>query len=149
MDYLVEQYDKEHLISFSALKEKYLMKQWMQFQTTTQGVILQQILAWTRTPNPEARTYYLNRSLHVIKVLNDELANKEWLVGGRCSAADLCYVPFGSRLDFIMGADKPDMEKNYPNFDAWIKRMLGRDAVKVTLAEQREALKKLAPPAPR
>ena len=48
--------------------------------------------------------------LRVLRGLDDELAGKEWLVGGRCSAADLSYVPFTVRMDAIMGGDKPDRE---------------------------------------
>ncbi len=47
MDYVGEQYDKEKRISFTTSQEQYHMKQWLQFQTTTQGPILQHILAFT------------------------------------------------------------------------------------------------------
>ena len=105
MDYVVEQYDKEHRISFTDLKEKYLMRQWLQFQTTTQGPMIQQIFHWGGPPfasNLEAHAAYVKDVRHVFKVLNDELADKQWLVGDKCSAADLSYVSFHTRLDAIM-----------------------------------------------
>lgn len=74
--------------------------------------------------------------------MNDELADKEWLVGGKCSAADLSYVPFHSKLDFIMRDAEPDVEKDFPNVDAWSKRMLERDAVQKMMKDRDEAPKK-------
>lgn len=84
-------------------------------------------------------------------MLDDELSGKQWLVGDKCSAADLSYVPFHGRIDFIMGKDKPDsksfvlftcdvlhggmliystlVENDFPNVDAWYKRMLERPKV--------------------
>ena len=37
--------------------------------------------------------------------------------------------------------DKPDMEKEFPNVDAWIKRMLERASVKKMLTDRDTALK--------
>ena len=78
-------------------------------------------------------------------MLNDELADKQWLVGDKCSAADLSYVPFQSRIDALMGNDRPDMAGEYPHVDAWYKRMLGRASVQKVLGDRDEALKRLAP----
>jgi len=77
-------------------------------------------------------------------VLNDELAEKQWLVGGKCSAADLSYVAFHSRLDFIMREDTPDVTKEFPHVDAWYKRMGERAAVKKVLADHVQAFKVIA-----
>lgn len=143
----MEQYDTDHRLSFTALPEKYLMKQWLQFQTTTQGPALQGAFAWQNMGNPTARSFYIKECLRVLKVLNDELADKQWLVGDKCSAADLSYVSFLYRMDFIMGADKPDMEKEFPNVDAWYKRMLERVTVRKVLEDQVNALKAINLPA--
>ncbi len=145
MDYLLEQYDTSKLISFSTLKEQYLMKQWLQFQTTTQGPLLQHIFHWAfLTANPTARASYVKDFRRVLRVLNDELAEKQWLVGGKCSAADLSYVAFHSRLDFIMREDAPDVAKEFPHVDAWYKRMGERAAVKKVLADHVQAFKVIA-----
>ena len=90
MDYLIEQYDTETQLSFKNLKDKARMHQWLQFQNTAQGPMLQIIFRFTYTePNPTARASYIKSFLHVLKVLDDELKEKDWLVGGKCSAADL------------------------------------------------------------
>ena len=147
MDYLLEQYDKEKLISFTSLLEIYHMKQWLQFQTTTQGPTLQHIFHWAFIDsNPAARAGYVNDFRRVLQVLNDELADKRWLVGDKCSAADLSFVPFHNGIGFVMRDDKPDMELEFPHLDAWFKRMLQRPAVQKVLADREEALKGLALP---
>ena len=80
----------------------------------------------------------------VLGLLNDELADKEWLIGGKCSAADLSYVPFQSRVAAIMGADAPDMDVEFPKVEGWFKRMVGRGTVGKVLRERDEALRVLA-----
>ena len=71
---------------------------------------------------------------------------REWLVGGRGSAAELSYVPFHSKLNFITREAAPDVEKDFPNVDAWYKRMLQRDTVQKKLNDRDEATKKLSFP---
>ena len=40
----------------------------------------------------------------------------------------------------------PDVEKDFPNVDAWYKRMLERDTVQKMLTDRDEATKKLSFP---
>ena len=40
----------------------------------------------------------------------------------------------------------PDVEKEYPNVDAWYKRMLERDTVQKVQKDREEALKNLSFP---
>lgn len=121
------------------------MKQWLEFQVTTQGPVLQQIFRWSfLESNPTARAGYVKDFRHVLQILNDELADKEWLVGDKCSAADLSFVPFHSRIPSIMGDDKPDMEVEYPHLAAWYKRMLERDTVQKVLADHGQVFKDIA-----
>ena len=144
MEYVLDQYDTEKRISFEALKDQYHLKQWMQFQTTAQGPIIQHIFRWTFTEsNPDARAGYIKDLRRILKVLDDELADKEWLVGNKCSAADLSFVPFHSRLSFYMGADAPNTEVELPHLDAWYKRMTERSTVQKILKEHRAVLKDL------
>lgn len=148
MDYILDRYDAEKRISFSTLQEQYHMKQWLQFQTTTQGPVLQAVFHWAfvEPGSPQAHARSVENFRRVLRVLDDELADKEWLVGGRCSAADLSYVPFHSKLDFIMRGAAPDVEGEFPNVDAWFKRMVGRDAVRKVLRERDEATRDLSFP---
>ena len=145
MDYVLDQYDTEKRITFTTLPEQYHMKQWLQFQTTTHGPVLQGVFHWAFVESvPEARASYVKDFRRILQVLNDELADKEWLVGDKCSAADLSYVAFHSKLDFIMTEAAPDVKKDFPNVDAWYKRMLQRGTVQKVLDDRDEATKKLS-----
>ena len=150
MEYILEQYDTDKRISFATLQDAYLVKQWLQFQTTTQGPILQHIFHFGPAfgqENPAARAGFVQDFRRVLEVLDGELDERGgWLVGGRCSAADLSHVPFHSRADFIMAGDRPDMAVEYPHVDAWYRRMLERASVKKVLADHQAALKGLVFP---
>ena len=80
----------------------------------------------------------------VLRVLEGELSDKQWLVGGKCSAADLSFVPFHARMKDIVGDDCPDVEREYPNVDAWFKRMVERESVRKVLRDREEMTKNLA-----
>ena len=84
------------------------------------------------------------------KVLDDELAQrggdgkeKEWLVGDKCSAADLVFFPFHSRVEVILGEDAKGFKEEYPHVDAWYQRMVERDAVKKVKGDMADALQQL------
>jgi glutathione S-transferase len=88
-----------------------------------------------RFPNPEARKRFVDESIRVLGVLDGELQDtdgekKEWLVGGKCTAADLVFVPYMWSMDFILGDSKPNLAKDFPNVEAWMQRMSARASVK-------------------
>lgn len=144
IDYVLEQYDTEKRLTFALLRDRFHMKQWLQYQNTAQGPVLQRIRYWTAGENkPAVRATYVTEFRRVCKVLDDELAQKQWLVGDRLSAADLAFFPFHSRLGVIMGDAEPDVEKEYPHLDAWYKRMTERAAVKKTLGDMAAALQEM------
>ncbi|KAL6722033.1 Transcriptional regulator ure2 [Lecanora helva] len=150
MDYITDQYDIEKRISFTDMKDHYHMRQWLQFQTTTHGPVLQRIFHWTfHDSNPSARAGYVKDFRRVLKVLDDELADKDWLVGNKCSAADLSFVPFHSRIGFIMKEDAPHMETEYQHVNSWYKRMMQREAVKKVLEDHYVVLQGLGFAGPR
>ncbi|KAL8784485.1 MAG: hypothetical protein Q9195_009032 [Heterodermia aff. obscurata] len=146
-DYILTQYDTAHSLSFADLEPHFQMRQWLAYQVTTQGPWLQQIFRWSILhSNPEAKAAYVADFRRVLQVLDDHLEGRQWLVGDKCSAADLSFVSFHSRLGFIMREDVPDVEKEFPSVDAWYKRMLEREAVKKVMREHDESLKKFVPP---
>ena len=94
---MLETYDKTHLISFpsSSLQDRTCLLQYSFFQCTFQGPHLSAALYFTRAkPNPEARQRYVDESIRVLGVLDVALEAKDWLVGGKCTAADLVFVPY-------------------------------------------------------
>lgn len=71
------------------------MDQWLQYQNTTHGPTQQGLFRFKfLTPVPEAKAFYMQNMLKMYGILNKELSGTEWLVGGKCSAADLSFVSF-------------------------------------------------------
>lgn len=69
MDYLLDQYDTEKRITFATLPEQYHMKQWLQFQITTQGPVLQGVFHWVFVePNPEAHASCVKNFRRILQV---------------------------------------------------------------------------------
>ena len=101
IQYLLETYDTKHKISFpnTAPADRAHLNQWSFCQATSQGPNLSFVFAFTRfTPNPEARKRFANDALRLLGVVNEALQGKEWIVGGKCTAADLVYVPYWQQL---------------------------------------------------
>ena len=120
------------------------MMQWLQFQNTAHGPVLQHVFHWSfLDTNPPAHAYYVAQFRRILKVLDNELNGKDWLVGGKCSAADLSFFSFQSRMGFIMGNAAPDLEAEFANVDAWYKRILERPKVEKVLGDHHAELKRL------
>ncbi len=77
----------------------------------------------------------------MLGVLNDVLLKQDWLVGGKCTIADLSFIPWNAFAGKIMG-DKLDMEKMYPAVAKWTAAMHARPAVAKVLAEWQSRQKK-------
>lgn len=66
-------------------------------------------------------------------VLDKALKEKQWLVGEKCTWADVAFVPWNLQTGFLFqgsgeGAEKWDVEA-FPAFEAWQDRMLGMEGV--------------------
>lgn len=72
-------------------------------------------------------------------VLENVLAKRDWLVGGRCTVADINLAGIVSTASRI----KLDMTP-YPKTSAWLKRCLERPAAKEAMKMREEAMKALA-----
>ncbi|KAG9246796.1 glutathione S-transferase [Calycina marina] len=137
VEYLAETYDTKHELSFEKGPEKYQVKQWLHFQMSGQGPYYGQC-AWFNKFHPERLAApterYDEQVKRVLYVLNKALTGKKYLVGEKCTIADISFVPWNEMLGFILG-DKLaswDVEKNYPAYHAWHQSLLARPAVKKT-----------------
>ena len=89
---------------------------------------------------PSAQSRYVAEVNRVVRVLDRVLADRNWLVGDKCTYADLAFVIWNSQIEFIM-QEKIEftMQGNgwdagrYPNFKAWQERMCARESVKKVL----------------
>ena len=74
------------------------------------------------------------------EVLNNILEGKEYLVGDKCTYADLSFITWAAIIPRVGGDDKIDVKKDFPSYDAWMERMMARPAVKKVLDDRQKAM---------
>ena len=74
-------------------------------------------------------------------VLNEALQGKEYLVGNKCTYADLSFVTWDALVPWFLAGDPrlEQMKTDYPNYTAWVERLHARPAVKKVLEEKAKA----------
>ncbi|KAF2967022.1 hypothetical protein GQX73_g6512 [Xylaria multiplex] len=144
VQYLIDTYDKDNKISYSSFPEKYLTQQWAFFQASGQGPYFGQA-AWFNLfhegmygESPEsAKVRYGNEVKRVAGVLDGVLAKSEWLVGDKCTYADLAFTMWNTQVAFFMGSRTGEHSWNpdtFPHFTRWQNACLSRDSVKKVLS---------------
>lgn len=81
---------------------------------------------------------YGNELKRIVGVLDRALKDREWLVGDKCTYADLAFVMWNCMIDFFMKDRKehPDAWDitEFPNFKRWQEAMLARDSLKKVMS---------------
>lgn len=99
---------------------------------------------WFSRFHPEklisATERYAKEIKRVMGVLDTALEGKEYLVGDKCTYADLSFVTWSLIGQSAMDIEGFEIKKELPNYTAWMERLLARPAVKKTL-EIRQGLK--------
>lgn len=137
--YLVEQYDTEHRLSYESFQEKHLCNQWLHFQVSGQGPYYGQCGWFTYLHHekfPSAIERYANEIRRIIGVLQGVLAakpaDKQFLVGDKQTYVDMAFVPgttasarcwgrTGTRSGMVRLTSERGMRR-------WSIRMRGSDA---------------------
>ncbi|KAM0325493.1 hypothetical protein ACHAQA_007480 [Verticillium albo-atrum] len=143
VEYLIETYDKEGKISISTFPEKHHLRQFLHLQTSGQGPYFGQAI-WFIKFHPEdvpsAKERYIEQTLRVFSVLDKLLEGKEYLVGGKFTYADISFVPWNGAAEKVIFSadwnDKYEVEKKYPNFVAWHRRVTARPIIQDALKRQ-------------
>lgn len=134
--YLIEKYDTEKKLTYESFPERQLLNQWLMFQMSGQGPYYGQC-AWFNVLHPEklpsAQERYNNEVKRVLGVLEKCLTGKQWLVGDKCTFADLAFVTWNERLGMLLGAPGSKPLEEFPNVEAWHNRMAARDSFKKSL----------------
>lgn len=146
VEYLAEKYDTQHKISFApGSAEAYESKQYLYFQASGQGPYYGQA-AWFKKFHPEPLPSALDRYVKEVnrvtgvleKVLSDKKAassaNGPWLVGGKCSIADLSFVSWTNVITIMFGKDDYNLD-DYPLVKDWHERMVARPATAAGLGK--------------
>lgn len=72
-------------------------------------------------------------------VLDTILKAKEYLVGDKCTYADLSFVTWYKLAPYITGDTKIDFKGDYPHYYACMERLTARPAVKKVLEDKQKA----------
>ncbi|ETN42520.1 uncharacterized protein HMPREF1541_01677 [Cyphellophora europaea CBS 101466] len=142
IQYLIDTYDKDGKISHGPGELKYKELQWLAFQVSGQGPYFGQA-TWFQVFHPEklpsAVERYQNEIVRVNGVLDAHLQGREWLVGDKCTYADLAFVTWANIGNAMDGGKSK--EKKLEAYDAWLARLNERESVKKAYADQEEAKK--------
>jgi len=145
VEYLIETYDTDSKLSYpkSSLREKTECRTWSYFQCSGQGPYFGQ-MGWFGNFHPEKIPSVLERYtkeiLRVNGVIDSHLNKKgtEYLVGGKCSYADLMFVPYARALGIIIA---PHIDTTvHTKYTEWIERLYSRPAVEKVLKMWDEAI---------
>ncbi|KAJ5512860.1 Glutathione S-transferase/chloride channel C-terminal [Penicillium fimorum] len=143
IEYLVDTYDKQNSISFAARsKDYYLAKQWLHFQMSGQGPYFGQAVWFTRYHSEKLQSAidrYLNEIRRVSGVLDRALKGKKYLVGDKFSYADVAFLPWYLVTIQCEIYTEKDMEKDFPNVAAWLKRVQERPSIAKSVQDRAEA----------
>ena len=80
----------------------------------------------------------------VLSVINLQLekTGKPYLVGDKCTFADLMFIPWNVGALRVMGEDfTKEVQEKYPKFWAWHETLMSRPAVKKTFEIKADATK--------
>ncbi|KAI0815491.1 thioredoxin-like protein [Xylaria sp. FL0064] len=163
VEYLVDQYDKDHKISYDSFTEKYQIKQWIGFQISGQGPYYGQG-AWFaffhHEKLPSAVERYFKEAERVRSVLDlhlsrragekqgQRVANKDaWLVGDKITVADLSWFIWEQIISFTLARAGASIEEGkYPHYEAWYKKIEERPSAQHAIQSRNEGLKNIQLP---
>ncbi|TCD62166.1 Glutathione S-transferase 2 [Steccherinum ochraceum] len=77
----------------------------------------------------------------ILGVLESVLEQKEWLVGGKLTVADISFVPWDNALSTILGPSF-DFEKEFPAVYRWHNKIRQLPGVQFGIKEQARLLGK-------
>lgn len=84
--------------------------------------------------SPEsAKVRYGAEVKRVAGVLDSVLKDRDWLVGDKCTYADLAFVMWNMQIAFFMAGREGDQAwrpEEFPHFTRWQEAMLARESVK-------------------
>jgi glutathione S-transferase len=136
--YLIEQYDQNHTISYpKGSREHYETLNWLFFQNAAIGPMQGQATHFVHDA-PEKHNYgierYVNETRRLYGILEKHLAGQKiqqsvhadgpWLVGDRCTFADIAHIGWVMRASWA----KVDIA-DFPHLKDWEMRMVKKDGV--------------------
>lgn len=129
--YLIEEYDSNHRLSYAARNERHLCSQYLHFQMSGQGPYFGQCGVFQHLfPEklPSVIKRYADEIKRVLGVLEGVLAAKpadqQWLVGDKMTFADMAFVPWNDRLDQLLMQSWDEVWDGVSHVRAWHEKMV-------------------------
>ncbi|KAJ5155331.1 hypothetical protein N7492_008134 [Penicillium capsulatum] len=127
IQYLEEVYDTENRLTCDSMQERHHLYQSLHFQMCGGGPYFGQV-GWFKILNPERTPSVIERYTDEVKrvlgVLDTFLEGKTWLVGDRCTFADLAFLPWNCPLDILLSTPEgKDPLAPWPNVQRWHRQM--------------------------
>jgi glutathione S-transferase len=145
IEYLIEQYDKDHKVSFAAgTPESYHAKQWLFFAASGQGPYFGQY-GWFKIYHqekiPSAIERYAKEVVRVTEVLEGHLSKQKvgpgsdgpWLVGDKFSFADMVFVSWQTIIALVIDKEEYNLD-NFPHVKTWLGKMMAREPIKEAMS---------------
>ncbi|KAF4592487.1 Glutathione S-transferase/chloride channel [Ophiocordyceps camponoti-floridani] len=126
LEYLVDTYDNDGILSLKSDHEKYRREKWK----------LKQFLHFhSHPPNDtvnQQQDLDLAQTVQDFEILNGILEDKAYLTGDDFTYADLCWVPWDVYVTQTVPSvwEANDVLAKYPNYVAWHERLMQRPAVR-------------------
>ncbi|KAL6834333.1 hypothetical protein J3E69DRAFT_377124 [Trichoderma sp. SZMC 28015] len=132
--YLLDHYDKNNILSPATEQDKYLVDKYLGFQSSTQAPFYAQSLQMRNKKNFDGVAHFQHLVKRTLRTVDDELRGKEFLVGDKCTLADLAFIPWDLMLDVVLQGDAEaasanDRKQLFPNWYNWHVKMIQREAV--------------------
>ncbi|TBR43215.1 glutathione S-transferase [Marinomonas agarivorans] len=113
--------------------EKMECIQWLFFQVAHVGPMFGQFghffkFAADKTTDDYAKNRYLNESKRLLKVLDDRLANRDFIVGKDYTIADMAIAPWVSCIDAFYKAGDVLELGSFKNVAIWLSKVTSRPA---------------------
>jgi glutathione S-transferase len=80
---------------------------------------------------------YINEIRRVSGVLDGVLEGRDYLVGNKCTYADIAFITWQTSINKIIDYDPA---KDFPNVQAWLDRMIARPAIKKVMEEREKRM---------
>ncbi|KAJ3522270.1 hypothetical protein NM688_g8898 [Phlebia brevispora] len=130
--YLVEKYDTQRVLSVDKFEDKMILQQWLFFQASGQGPYFGQC-GWFKDNAPppkipEAIERYQKEILRVFSVLETVLSKQSYLLGDKCTVADLAFVMWNELAikGYVNDYNNFDFPRDFPAVHRWHHELLAR-----------------------
>ncbi|KAI0164285.1 glutathione transferase [Hypoxylon sp. FL1284] len=160
INYLIATYDTELKLTYGddRLEDKWLLQSWLMFQMSAQGPMFGQKVWFTyfhvEQNLKSVIDRYGNEAKRIIGVVEGALSKQRqklglgaedvvWLVGDKCTYADLAFVSWNLSLDAMFPGGGLDLKQEFPEYHRWLTNATRRPATKKVLEHREECIQML------